>query len=197
MGMRPTLSACWSCPNIVCRRFARSFSLRRESVKHEASVNAAPNPKIVCAGLVGSTVTSAAAAFLATFVHAISGPAASRLPLLSVISVCAGLIGACPSSTSATAFTGSPNVDAAAAPIPSPAYFKTSRRVVTLDSRLSLNHSRRLQPKLFALRDRILQNILSGTPLRPGKFECIDRMGALGVQIHNRDCQLLQHCWLQ
>src|SRR5258707_6810966 len=165
------LRAWRSCPNMVCRRFARSLSLRRESVKHEASVNAAPNPKIVCAGLVGSTVTSAAAALLATLVHAISAPTASRFPLLSVISVCAGLVGACPSCASASAFAVTPNADAAAAPNPSPAYLKTSRRVVTLGSRLSLNHSRRLQPKLFAPPDRILQNFLSGSPLiSPGAF---------------------------
>src|SRR5258705_304720 len=75
---------------MVCRRFARSVSLRRESVKQEASVNAAPNPRIVCAGVAGSTVTSAAAVFFAGFVHEISGPAARRFPLLSVTSVWAG-----------------------------------------------------------------------------------------------------------
>ncbi len=133
-------------------------------MKHEASVNAAPNPRIVCAGFVGSTVTSAAAAFFGTFVHAISAPAVSRFPLLSVISVRAGLVGACASCASPSAFTVSPNAEAAAAPIPSPAYFKTSRRVVTLGSRLSLNHSCGLQPRRFASTDSILQNLLSGRP---------------------------------
>src|SRR6266702_4078296 len=152
---------------MVCSRSARSFSLRREIVKHEASVNAAPNPRIVCAGLVGSTVTSAAAAFFATFVHAISAPAASRFPLLSVISVCAGFVGACPSCSSVSAFAFSPNADAAAAPMPSPAYLSTSRRVVTLDPRLSLKHSHRPQPKPVALLNRILQNLEPGTPLSP------------------------------
>ena len=127
-------------------------------MKHEASVNAAPNPKIVCAVFVGSTVTSAAAALRATLVHAISAPAASRFPLLSVTSVCAGFVGGCASFASTLAFTGTPNTEAAAAPTPSPAYFKTSRRVVTLGSRLSLNHSRGLQPRRFASPDSILQN---------------------------------------
>src|SRR6266481_4609706 len=154
---------------MVRRRFARSLSLKRESVKHEASVNAAPNPKIVCAGFVGSTVTSAAAAFFATFVHAISGPAARRLPLLSVTSVCAGLVDACASflsilGASTLAFAVTPNAEAAAAAAPSPAYFKTSRRVVTVGYRLSLNRSRGLQPR-FPSPDSILQKVLSGTPL--------------------------------
>src|ERR1700719_3685620 len=140
--MRPMLSACRSCPNIVCRRFARSLSLRREIVKHEASVNAAPNPKIVCADFVGSTVTSAAAVLLATFVHAISSPAASRFPPLSVTSVCAGFVGACAPLASALVFSVTPNTEAATAPTPSPAYFKTSRRVFTLGSRVFLNYSR-------------------------------------------------------
>src|SRR5713226_7027487 len=151
---------------MVCRRFARSLSLRRERVKHEASVNAAPNPKIVCAGFVGSTVTSAAAALLATFVHAISAPAASRFPLLSLTSVCADFVGACASFASTLAFAVTPNTEAAAAPIPSAAYFKTSRRVVTLGPRLSLNHSRGLEPRRFASADSILQNLLSGHPAK-------------------------------
>src|SRR6267378_3579380 len=53
---------------MVCRRFARSLSFKRERVKQEASVNAAPNPRMVCAGFAGSTVTSAGAAFFAIFV---------------------------------------------------------------------------------------------------------------------------------
>src|SRR5208283_663736 len=131
----------------------------------------APNPRIVCAGAVGSTVRSAATAFFAAFVHAISGPAASRFPLLSVISVCAGFVGACASFASALAITGIPNAEAAAAPIPSPAYFKTSRRVVTLVSRLFLNQSRRLQARRNASPDSILQNSLSGCLPKPGEVE--------------------------
>src|SRR5258707_13286884 len=142
---------------MVCRRFARSLSLSRESVKHEASVNAAPNPKIVWAGFVGSTVTSADAAFFATFVQAISGPAASRFPLLSVTSVCAGLFAGCAWFAATLALRGTPNTEAAAAPTPSPAYFKTSRRVVTLGSPLSLNRSCGLQARRFDSPARVLQ----------------------------------------
>src|SRR6201984_1745640 len=90
---------------------------------------------MVSAVFVGSPVPSAAAAFFATFVHVSSGPTASRLPLLSVTSVRPGLVGSCASFESALAFTVTPNAEAAAAPIPSPAYFKTSRLVVTLGSR--------------------------------------------------------------
>src|SRR5882757_7064772 len=135
---------------MVCKRFARSVSLRRDSVKQEASVNAAPNPKIVCADFVGSTVTSAAGAFFAGLVQAISGPAARRLPLLSVTSVCAGLAGGCAASGSMFAFAATPNAEAAAAPTPRPAYFRISRRVVTLDSPLSLIHTHGLDPGQFA-----------------------------------------------
>src|SRR5216684_4814462 len=160
------LRAWRSCPNMVCRRFARSLSLRRESVKHEASVNAAPNPRMVCAGFAGSTVTSAGAAFFAVFVQTISAPAASRFPLLSVTSVCAGLLGGCAWFAATLAFTGSPNAEAAAALTPSPAYFKISRRDVTLGSLLSLNYPRGLQPRRFAAPDSILQNSLFwGIPL--------------------------------
>src|SRR5712675_1594018 len=120
---------------MVCRRFARSVSLRRDSVKQEASVNAAPNPKMVCADFVGSTVTSAAGAFFAGLVQAISGPAARRLPLLSVTSVCAGLAGGLAASGPMFAFAATPNAEAAAAPTPRLAYFRISRRVVTLASR--------------------------------------------------------------
>jgi hypothetical protein len=134
-------------------------------VKHDASVNAAPNPKIVCAAFVGSTVTSAAVELFATFVYAISAPAASRFPLLSVISVCAGFVGRCASFASTLALTVTLNTEAAAAPTPSPAYCKTSRRVVTLGSRLSLHHSRGLQPKRFASPDSILQNRYSEAPI--------------------------------
>src|SRR6266852_5724926 len=134
------LRAWRSCPNIVCRRFARTLSPTRESVKHEASVNAAPNPRIVCAGFAGSTVTSAGAAFFAIFVHATSGPAASRFPLLSVTSVCAGFAGTCSSFASTLAFNVTPSAEAAAAPSPSPAYFKTyhlgiPQRLNNLDNR--------------------------------------------------------------
>src|SRR5882724_8851099 len=155
---------------MVCRRFARSLSLKRERVKQEASVNAAPNPRMVCAGFAGSTVTSAGAAFFAVFVQTISAPAASRFPLLSVTSVRAGLLGGCAWFAAALAFTGSPNAEAVAAPIPSPAYFKMSRRDVMLGSRLSLNYSRGLQQRRFAAGDSIPQNsFMLGTPLSPDK----------------------------
>src|SRR5258708_6889197 len=155
---------------MVCRRSARSLSLKRERVKQEASVNAAPNPRMVCAVFAGSTVTSAGAAFFAIFVQTISAPAASRFPLLSVTSVRAGLFGGCAWSAAALAFTGSPNAEAVAAPIPSPAYFKISRRDVMLGSRLSLNYSRGLQQRRFAAWDSILQNsFILGTPRTPDK----------------------------
>src|SRR5580692_5329084 len=145
---------------MACRRFARSLSLRRERVKQEESVNAAPNPRMVCAGFVGSTVISAGAAFLAVFAQTVSTPGASRFPLLSVTSVCAGLLGGSAWFTATLALTGSPNAEAVAAPTPRPAYFKISRRDVTLGSRLSLNYSSGLQPTRFAARDSILQNSL-------------------------------------
>src|SRR6266851_6565621 len=160
------LRAWRSCPNIVCRRFARSPSPRRESVKHEASVNAAPNPRIVCAGFAGSTVTSAGAAFFAIFVHGTSGPAASRFPLLSVTSVCAGFAGTCSSFASTLAFNVTPNAEAAAAPSPSPAYFKTSRRVVTLGPRSPLNRSRRLSPSGLFRRTAYCKTYYLGIPQR-------------------------------
>src|ERR1700683_1884874 len=145
---------------MVCRRFARSLSLKRERVKQEASVKAAPHPRMVCAGFVGSTVTSAGAAIFAVFAQTVSAPAASRFPLLSVTSVCAGLLGGRAWFTATLAFSGSPNAEAVAAPTPRPAYFKSSRRDVTLGSRLSLNYSRGLQPTRSAARDSILQNSL-------------------------------------
>src|ERR1700728_5393518 len=151
---------------MVCRRFARSLSLRRERVKQEASVNAAPNPRMVCAVFAGSTVTSAGAAFLAVFPHTVSAPAASRFPLLSVTSVCAGLLGGCAWFTATLAFTGSPNAEAVAAPTARPAYFKISRRDVTLGSRLSLNYSRDLQPTRPAARDSLLQTHCSRHPAK-------------------------------
>src|SRR5260370_13670307 len=160
------LRAWRSCPNIVCRRFARSLSPRRESVKHEASVNAAPNPRIVCAGFAGSTVTSAGAAFFAVFVHGTSDPAASRFPLLSVTSVCAGFAGTCSSFASTLAFNVTPHAEAADAPSPSPAYFKTSRRVVTLGPRSPLNRSRRLSPSGLFRRTAYCKTYYLGIPQR-------------------------------
>jgi hypothetical protein len=104
-------------------------------VKQAASVNAAPNPRMVCAVFVGSMVMSATGAFFgAALVHVTSGPRDRRLPFLSVTSVCAGLAGGCAWFAVRFAFAGTPNAEAAAAPMPSPAYFKTSRRVVTLSS---------------------------------------------------------------
>src|ERR1700686_255286 len=132
---------------MVCRRFARSLSPRRERVKHAASVNAAPNPRMVCADFVGSTVISAGGVFFAIFVHAISGPAASRFPLLSVISVCAGFVGGCAWFAATFALAGNPNAETVAALTPSPAYFKTSLRVVKLGSQLSPNCACRLRTK--------------------------------------------------
>jgi len=58
-------------------------------VKQEAAVNAAPNPRMVCAGFAGSTVNPPVRPFFAIFVQTIPAPAASRFPLLSVTSVCA------------------------------------------------------------------------------------------------------------
>src|SRR6202158_2372276 len=148
---------------MVCRRFARSLSLRRERVKQEASVNAAPNPRMVCAGFAGSTVTSAGAAFFAIFAQAISAPAASRFPLLSVTSVCAGWLGGGAWFAAPLASSGSPNAEAVAAPTPSPAYFKISRRDVTLGSRLSLNCSRRRQPTICCAGQHTAKLIILGT----------------------------------
>src|SRR5712664_1978704 len=186
---------------MVCRKFARSLSLSRESVKHEASVNAAPNPKIVWAGFVGSTVTSAGAAFFATFAQAISGPAASRFPLLSVTSVCVGLFAGCAWFAATLALRGTPNSEAAAAPTPSPAYFKTSRRVVTLDSPLSSNYSRSHPPTPSSAPHSILQNrysqtqicgtVISMPPARPKCPNICDRKNLIGGESikQNHDSQ--------
>src|SRR5260370_29562890 len=105
---------------------------------------------MVCADFVGSTVTSAAGAFFAGLVQAISGPAARRLPLLSVTSVCAGLAGGCAASGWMFAFAAAPNAEAAAAPTPRPAYFIISRRVVTLDSPFFSDSHTGLDPGQFA-----------------------------------------------
>src|SRR5579859_2150213 len=141
---------------MVCRRLARSLSLRRDRVKQEASVKAAPKPRMVWAGFVGSTVMSGAGTFFAGLVQTTSGPVARRLPLLSVTSVCAGLVEGWASFGLTPAFTAIPKPEAAAAPIPRLAYFKTSRRVVTLGSWLSMNRSGDSR-KRWATQERILQ----------------------------------------
>jgi len=121
--------------------------------------------------LAGSTFTSAGAVFFAIFVQTISAPAASRFPLWSVTSVCAGLLGGCAWFATALAFTGSPNAEAVAAPIPSPAYFKILAVMSRSAPGLSLIYSRGLQQTRFAAWDSILQNsFILGTPLTPGKF---------------------------
>jgi hypothetical protein len=76
---------------------------------------------------------------------------------LSVISVCAGLAGDWASFVSASALPVTPNIEAAAAPTPSPAYFKTSLRVVTLGSRFNAQSPARL-PRPFISPDSIQQN---------------------------------------
>src|SRR5260370_13981276 len=188
--MRPMPRACWSCPNIVCSSFARSLSLRREGVKEEALGNAGPTPRIVCAVFAGSAVTSAAAAFFPIFVQATSPPGSNRFPLLSVTSVCAGFAAACASFASALAFADTPKSEAAAAPTPSPAYFKTSRRVVTLDSPLSSNYSRSHPPTPSSAPHSILQNRYSLTQIckalisiSPARAKCpniCDRKNLIG-----------------
>src|SRR6266404_2653826 len=139
---------------------------------------------MVCADFVGSTVTSAAGAFFAGLVQAISGPAARRLPLLSVTSVCAGLAGGCAASGWIFAFAFAPNAEAAAAPTPRPAYFRISRRVVTLDSQLSLIHTHGLDLRPVCSRDRILQKRYSQSQMCTAcaLSECmLARAGAFAV----------------
>src|SRR5258708_7663233 len=116
---------------------------------------------MVCANFAGSTVTSAAGAFFAGLVQAISGPAARRLPLLSVTSVCAGLAGGCAASGWMFAFAFAPNAEAAAAPTPRRAYFRISRRVVTLDSQLSLIHTHGLDPASLLAGQNTAKSIFS------------------------------------
>jgi hypothetical protein len=113
---------------------------RREALHDDA-------PQLVVDG-APVTITGEGNGPIDAFVHTLVDGIGAELNVLG-----AAFVGACAWLTSLAAPTLTPIAEAAAAPNPSPAYFKTSRRVVTLVSRLFLNHS---QPACS--RNSILQN---------------------------------------
>jgi len=107
-------------------------------------------------GFVGSTVTSAGAAAFGRLGPGNLRPDCEALSALVGDFYLRGLGRGCASLAPALILVGNPNDEAAAALTPSPAYFKTSRRVVTLAPDVCESVAR---PAIQAilLGDRILQ----------------------------------------